>query len=290
MEPARRAKLSAAEVAALRLYTGPLYAPLNTALRTREGVDKWASTIACCYSGVKKLSMLSKPSRVYRGVKEDERALPEGFLSREEGKFAGGVELAFMSTTKSPAVALDYSGGEATSGSLFVIDFDMNSRGASIQWLSQYPHEEELLFPPCTGLSCRDVSQHGRKRCVLVNAQVSTARLDTREVTTPGHVPGTVAAMRWVAGMLGCTVEEVAAKEAWGLNGKTLTDPELVARVALLLGRASAVHSATSVDLRGCELDAAGGKVIGEALGMNTTLKSIRYVARDLPSLTVRTC
>merc|ERR550514_206692 len=105
--------------------------------------------------------------------------LPAQFLSREEGKFAGGVERAFMSTTKSAAVALDYSGGGTTSGSIFVIDFDMNSRGASIQWLSQYPHEEELLFPPCTGLSCRDVYEHGAKRCLRVNAQVSTARLDT---------------------------------------------------------------------------------------------------------------
>ena len=195
-----------------------------------------------------------------------------------------------MSTTKSAAVALDYSGGEATVGSLFVIDFDMNSRGASIQWLSQYPHEEELLFPPCTGLSCKNVSQHGRKRCVLVNAQVSTARLDTREVTTPGHVPGTVAAMRWVAGTLfGCTVEELAAKQDWDLKGKHLADAEHLARVALLLGRASAAHAATSVNLNDCKLGVEGAKVIGEALGVNTTLKSIKYVARDLPSLTVRT-
>ena len=66
-----------------------------------------------------------------------------------------------------------------------VIDFDMNSRGAAIQWLSQYTHEEELLFPPCTDLSCTDVSDDGSKRCIMVNAQVSTARLDTREVMNP---------------------------------------------------------------------------------------------------------
>ena len=48
-----------------------------------------------------------------------------------------------MSTTCNAAVALDYSGGEATTGTLFAIDFDMTSRGASIQFLSQYPHEEE---------------------------------------------------------------------------------------------------------------------------------------------------
>ena len=197
-EMAKAAELTTAEVAALRLYSGPMFAPLNYALRT-EQIGDWATTIACCYSGVLKLSFISQPARVYRGVREDTMQLPPEFLSREEGKFAGGVERAFMSTTKSAAVALDYSGGAATAGSIFVIDFDMNSRGASIQWLSQYPHEEELLFPPCTGLACLDVSIHGRKRCVHVSAQVSTARLDTREVETPDYVPGTNTALKWVA-------------------------------------------------------------------------------------------
>ena len=79
-------------------------------------------------------------------------------------------------------VLLVCSGGPVTKGSIFVIDFDMNSRGAAIQWLSQYPHEEELLFPPCTGLACTDVCERGAKRCLAVSAQVSTARLDTREL------------------------------------------------------------------------------------------------------------
>ena len=105
-EMARAAELTVAEVAALRLYSGPMYAPLNYALRT-ENISDWATTIGCCYSGVLKLSFLSQPARVYRGVKEDEMQLPDEFLSREEGKFAGGVERAFMSTTKSAAVALD---------------------------------------------------------------------------------------------------------------------------------------------------------------------------------------
>ena len=133
-----------------------MYEPLNRALRNVESKD-WGTTIGCCYSGVLKLSFQSQPARVYRGVKETDMQLPPEFLSCSEGKFAGGVERAFMSTTKSPAVAMDYSGGSATPGSIFVIDFDMNSRGAAIQWCSQYPHEEELLFPPCTGLACRDV-------------------------------------------------------------------------------------------------------------------------------------
>ena len=107
-EMARAADLSLAEVAAVRLYSGPMYAPINYALRT-ETIAEWATTIGCCYSAVLKLSFISQPARVYRGVREDEMQLPEDFLSRQEGKFAGGVERAFMSTTKSPAVALDYS-------------------------------------------------------------------------------------------------------------------------------------------------------------------------------------
>ena len=45
------------------------------------------------------------------------------------------AQLAFMSTTKSPKVALQYSGKGP--GSIFVIDFGMASRGAAIQFLSQ---------------------------------------------------------------------------------------------------------------------------------------------------------
>jgi len=90
---AKEAKLSEAEVAGLRLYTGPLFSPLNWALRNRL-LDEWATTIACIYSGVLKLSFISKPARVYRGVKETDLELPPHFLEVEEGKFAGGVERA----------------------------------------------------------------------------------------------------------------------------------------------------------------------------------------------------
>ena len=77
---AREAELTEAEVAAIRLYTGPLYAPLNTALRKLE-IASWATTIACCYSGVLKLSLRSAPMRVYRGVREESMGLPPHFAS-----------------------------------------------------------------------------------------------------------------------------------------------------------------------------------------------------------------
>ena len=60
-------------------------------------------------------------------------------------------------------------------------------------------HHAHRLFPPCTGLSCRDVYEHGVKRCLLVSAQVSTARLDTKELTTPDAVPAGATAVTFNA-------------------------------------------------------------------------------------------
>ena len=80
------------QVAAARLYTGPPFQPINAALRTRD-TAAWATTIACLFSAVLKLSYLSKPARVYRGVKEDKLKLTYEFLHPSEGGFAGGVEV-----------------------------------------------------------------------------------------------------------------------------------------------------------------------------------------------------
>ena len=151
----QEAGLTMVEVLGLRLYTGPVFNPLNTALRRRQ-VSDWATTISCIYSAVLKLSFLSKPMRVYRGVKETERELPAEMLTIKEGSFAGGVERAFMSTTKNPKVALDYSGGVAAKGSVFAIDFDMSSRGADVKWVSQYPHEEVSVAFVSTSLDTAD--------------------------------------------------------------------------------------------------------------------------------------
>jgi len=183
---AQKAKLTPAEVVAARLYTGPVYQPINAALRAGV-VDLWATTIACLYQAVLKLSFLSKPTRVYRGVKEHERQLPQAFLDRSEGEFAGGVERAFMSTTTDPAVAVSYAGDGP--GSIFIMDFGMASRGASLRFLSQFPHEDELLFPPKTMLECKEHVQRGNKRLIDVSPTVSTARPDTRGINRPEDMP-----------------------------------------------------------------------------------------------------
>ena len=64
--------------------------------------------------------------------------------------------------------------------------------GASIQFLSQYPHEDELLFPPLTTLSTRKVVRRGAKRLVMVSVEISTSVPDTAEIHTASDVPGAV--------------------------------------------------------------------------------------------------
>merc|ERR1711935_1189398 len=152
--------------------------------------EPWKTTISLCASGVLKLSFLSSPQVVYRGPKEDDFKLPDSFVHTAEKKdgFAGGVELAFMSTTPSAEVAVFYAG--TGKGSIFVVEFSMASRGANIAFLSQFPHECELLFPPFTLLECKGHTARGGKRLVLVEATVSTNLPDTARITNPDTVPG----------------------------------------------------------------------------------------------------
>jgi len=186
-DPAQEAKLTKAEVAALRLYTGPAYKPINAALR-QQNVEPWATTIACCYTAVLKLSFLSTPKRVYRGVKESQGfKLHEEFLNPKPGGFAGGTELAFMSTTADPEVAVFYAGSGP--GSVFMIDYTIASRAADISFLSQFPHEKEFLFPPNTMLQCTEHVTRGDKRLVVVAPTVSTNTPRTNSIMEPDTVP-----------------------------------------------------------------------------------------------------
>ena len=110
--------------------------------------------------------------------------------------FAGGIEKAFMSTSLDPETALQYSSSkESRSGAIFQIEFDIASRGADVQWLSQYPAERELLYPPCTSLTCTDMVEIGEKKILQVTATVSTRRPDVSwcehcDSTPPEHELG----------------------------------------------------------------------------------------------------
>ena len=79
--------------------------------------------------------------------------LPDEFWEANKYGVKGGVEPAFMSTTQEVDVATGYAAGDGSKmGIVLEIRQGMVNRGANISWLSQYPHEQETLFGPLTGI------------------------------------------------------------------------------------------------------------------------------------------
>ena len=85
---------------------------------------------------------------LYRGMSNVE--LQSEFLR------IGGTELAPMSTTSDLKIAIEYGGGLSSTGShsvlLRVRTTGFMNFGAQLKWLSAFPFEEELLYPPITFL------------------------------------------------------------------------------------------------------------------------------------------
>lgn len=78
-------------------------------------------------------------------------------LKRDEHQVRGGIEYGFMSTTLSADVAHGYAAGtdNGAPSTLFEAQMGMVDRGAQLDWLSQYPHEKEILLPPLTAIEVR---------------------------------------------------------------------------------------------------------------------------------------
>ena len=73
---------------------------------------------------------------------------------------SGGTELAPMSTTLDPVVAVQY----AASAHALVLKLRTSSfmdRGADVAWCSAFPAEREVLYPPLTYLR-----PSGKRECV----------------------------------------------------------------------------------------------------------------------------
>mmetsp|Transcript_19149 Transcript_19149/g.54411 ORF Transcript_19149/g.54411 Transcript_19149/m.54411 type:complete len:422 (-) Transcript_19149:757-2022(-) len=129
--------------------------------------NKYASTIHAINSCIVKASKLTKACKVYRGMSD--KGLPTEFYKENEFGVAGGVEPGFMSTTTNREVAMSYSKGKV--GIVFEMQMGMVDRGADIAWLSQYPHEKEILFGPLTGLEM--LSSHVDGPVVVLDIKLS---------------------------------------------------------------------------------------------------------------------
>lgn len=179
----REAGLSLVEVGVLRMYTHEFFRPWNDALRCcGQALHDWATCVTILYGAIIKLSaVITRKARsnevvrkVWRGVSETTRSLPRDFYEPtwSNNRTPGGAELGFMSTSTDTQTARDFV-ENGTSGSVLELEFDAASRGADVQFLSVWPAEQEVLFPPCTMITVRSVEMRSGVRTLLCSVTVN---------------------------------------------------------------------------------------------------------------------
>ena len=155
---AKEAKLNEAEIVATRLYTTMAFEYMNNPLRDEKRYEKGeqcplAVTTYFAWNGIKKLRALHEgapETTLWRGMRNLEVA--DDFMRR------GGTELGFMSTTQDLTVAVRYCLSKQSLLFKIVAPVFM-SMGAEVHWLSAFPGEKEILYPPLTYLKPTGRSQ-----------------------------------------------------------------------------------------------------------------------------------
>jgi len=152
---AQDAGLSDAHVFSLRTYSTLVYKYMNAPLRDDNRYDKrekvpLPSLTYYADEGIRK----SRAVRARASGDQRNVVLWRGMRSvkvSEEFMRLGGTELAFMSTTSELKVAVRYS--LSRHSLLFkLVCPNFMSIGAELHWLSAFPGEAEVLFPPLTYL------------------------------------------------------------------------------------------------------------------------------------------
>ena len=145
-------------------------------------LNKYTTTLHGINSAIIKLGKLTHATKVYRGIAG--MALPPEFWRPNEYGVRGGVEGAFMSTTTSRQVAMGYAAGGTSSkfGIVIEVQQGMVNRGADISWLSQYPHEREILFGPLTGIEVLNTHIDGSVIVIACSFSINLTALTLEQV------------------------------------------------------------------------------------------------------------
>ncbi len=165
---AKKYQLREEHVAALRIYTTSAFRSINNPLRNNmlkhekeKKPHPFPVTVSLIDDAIKRLrastakTFESKPNDdsqkesiyLWRGMKNTK--ITEEFLHGKKG----GTELGLMSTTRDLKIAVDYS--KSAEGNALLLKFrvdNIKQFGADISWLSAFPSEEEILYPPLTYL------------------------------------------------------------------------------------------------------------------------------------------
>jgi hypothetical protein len=142
------AKLEPAHIAALRIYSSQGCKCVNNPLRNHEKPHPFAATTLFLCGALQKLRAVNatrtvQQQELWRGMKDLELT--------EEFKRSGGTELGCLSTsTSKERVARATLSAQPL---IFrVVSTGFMSDGIPISWVSLYPEEEEVLYPPMTYL------------------------------------------------------------------------------------------------------------------------------------------
>lgn len=158
-------------VVALRLYTTKSFESINKPMRANPPTkpNPFAATTFFISEAIKKMRTVAaeKPDAYekvvyWRGL--DGMALSQRFATE------GGTEFGCMSTSTSKDVAIEFSKSKHPLVFKFATDNPL-SRGADISFLSVYPEEKEMLYPPLTYLRVEHigVEVHDYKRVLVAS-------------------------------------------------------------------------------------------------------------------------
>jgi hypothetical protein len=153
MREATACQLSVLEVASLRSYTSTSFAFINKPLREKTAGEKhpMAVTTSHIASGLKKLRKLNFEKNDQNATQYLWRGMRDRYVS-DHFLIDGGSEAACMSTSENVDVVAKYAKSQIPLLFRIKISSPMD-RGASLKWLSVYPHEHEVLYPPLTCLT-----------------------------------------------------------------------------------------------------------------------------------------
>jgi len=128
-------------------------------------------------SGIRKLAQVTKAElehlTLYRGTAN--MKMPTDILALDAS--SGFVECAFSSATPRREVALQYSGTDCSS--IFEIQTGLIDKGATLDWVSQYPNEGEHVILPLSNFQLLGMRQMSKLQVIRETQQMMLSQHDS---------------------------------------------------------------------------------------------------------------